>query len=168
MMTARLLIAATPLDGLLAGGNLDTALVRNTAWQQLGPVAWAAFSAHADLSVRGFVLYPLLGIGGALFSIAAAISFGRRHDVPRSAALPFYASALLTAAGLLATTQAAPIMLGVPQLGNDAAALRNAFAGFAFWGGIRGILQVLAFVANVWALAAAAGATHRPQRQSAS
>jgi cysteinyl-tRNA synthetase len=153
MTTSALLIAATLLGGLLAGGNIDRAVVQDAAWHQVGAAAWAAYSRHADLSARGLALYPLLGIGGALFSIAAAISFRRNLRVPRSAAVPIYGGALLTAAGLLATTRAAPIMLGVPQLGDDPARLQQAFDGFEVWGNIRSIFQVLAFVANLWAFA---------------
>ncbi len=150
------MIAAALIGGLLAGGNIDRAVVQNAAWQHLGPIAWAAFSRHADLSPRGFALYPLLGIGGTLFSVTAAVSFRLTGDLPRAAALPIYAGALLTLSGLLATTQAASIMLSVPSLGDNAGALQHAFSGFAFWGGIRGVVQVAAFIANIGALTIAA------------
>jgi hypothetical protein len=159
MMTNRLpcglLIMATLLGGLLAGGNVDRAIVQNSAWHELGAVAWGTYSRHADLSNRGFVLYPFLGIGGALLSLAATASFRRNGGVPRAAALPIYAGALLTVGGLLATTQAVPIMLSVAHLGDDQEGLRQALQGFEFWGNIRGVLQVLAFLANLWSLAAA-------------
>lgn len=47
-------------------------------------------------------------------------------------------------------------MLGIARLG-DPAALQQAFDGFRFWGDIRGVCQVLAFFATVWALAVAVG-----------
>lgn len=54
--------------------------------------------------------------------------------------------------GLLFTTQAAPIMLHVAELGDDAEALRTAFEGFFFWSAIRGVCQLLAFLTNLIAL----------------
>jgi hypothetical protein len=39
---------------------------------------------------------------------------------------------------------------------DDTAALQQAFDGFHRWGNVRAVFQVLAFVANVWALAALA------------
>ncbi len=53
---------------------------------------------------------------------------------------------------MLTTTQAAPKMLSLRRLGDDVPALEKAFQGFRFWGDIRGVLQVLAFAANMWAL----------------
>jgi hypothetical protein len=162
-LTRGLLVVATLIGGLLAGANIERAIVQNSAWHELGAVAWGAYSRHADLSTRGFVLYPVLGIGGALFSLAAVASFRRDAGTPRPAALPIYAGALLTIGGLLATTQAAPIMLGVAQLGDDQAGLQQALEGFVFWGDIRGVVQVLAFVANLWSLAAQLGGGEAPK-----
>ena len=48
-------------------------------------------------------------------------------------------------------------MLGLRRLGDDdPAALQRAFDGFERWGNVRAVFQVLAFLANVWALAALA------------
>jgi hypothetical protein len=55
-------------------------------------------------------------------------------------------------AGLVITLKAAPIMLGVRDI-SDAAALQLAFDGFHFWGNIRGVCQVLVFVAQLWTVA---------------
>lgn len=161
LLTARLVIAATLVDGFLGGLNINRALVEMPAWQQTGPVAWAQFSKHADLAPTAMVLYPLSAFAGALLSIAAVISFhrdwsgrrGRRGRTGlRSASVPVYAAALLTVGGLLLTIQAAPIMLSVPDLGDDATALQRALDGFQSWGNIRGMFQVLAFIANMWSL----------------
>jgi hypothetical protein len=151
-LTRRLLLGAALLGGLLAGGNLDRAIVQNTAWRELGASAWATYSRHADLSPRGFAYFPFLGIGGALLSIAAAVSFRQGWNTFRAEAIPVYAGALLTVGGLLATSQAAPIMLSVRGLGDDPASLQHAMEGFTSWGGIRGLLQERAFLANLWAL----------------
>ncbi len=146
------LVGAAVLGGLLAGADLDRALVANAAWRDLGALAWAEFSRHADLSVRGLTLYPILGVGSALLSTVAAtrlMTSGRR---PRPAALPSCLAALFSIGGLLATIKAAPIMLGIARLGQDTARLQLAMDGFEQWGDIRAGLQVLAFFASLWAL----------------
>ena len=151
-----LLILATLLHGFLAGGNVERALVHMPAWRTLGPRAWAAFSRRADLG-NGLWLYPLEAIAGAALAVGAAIAFQFDPLAARAAALPLYLGAALTLAGLLATTQAAPRMLSLRRLSDDdTAALQRAFDGFHLWGNVRAVLQVLAFVANVWALAALA------------
>ncbi|HEV8636331.1 MAG TPA: multicopper oxidase domain-containing protein [Chloroflexota bacterium] len=45
-------------------------------------------------------------------------------------------------------------LAGLYLLGDDAVALQRAMDGFQFWGNIRGLFQVLAFVGNVWSLVA--------------
>lgn len=67
--------------------------------------------------------------------------------------MPLHVAALMAAAGLLTTLKAAPNMLRVRRLGDDEAALKRAMDGFQFWGNLRGLFQVLAFVGNVWSLA---------------
>ena len=158
--TRGLLVVATVLNGCLAGATIDRGVVGYFAWRELGTNAWVAYSRHADLSLRGEILYPALAIGGALCCIGAAISHYRdRRD--GGAALPIFAGAVLAIAGLLLTLKAAPFMLSLAQLGDDAQAAEQAFDGFYFWSLLRGACQVLAFVANVWALAALGRAATR-------
>jgi hypothetical protein len=91
-------------------------------------------------------------------TIAAIFSF--RHDThaPSSAALPIYLGAALAIGGLLVTTQAAPRMLSLRRLSEeDVDRLQAAFDGFEFWSRIRAACQILAFAANLWALAALGG-----------
>jgi hypothetical protein len=71
-VTRALLIAATLVSGSLVGGNIDRAFVAMPAWQEVGAVAWAEFSRHADLR-NGLILYPLEAIGGAILTVSAAI-----------------------------------------------------------------------------------------------
>jgi hypothetical protein len=151
-MTRFLLVAATVLSGLLAGGNVDRAFVAMPAWEQVGVPAWAEFSRHADLG-NGLVLYPLEAIGAFLLLLAAAVSLHVGRAATARIALPLFGAVMLAAVGLLGTLKAAPIMLSVGHL-SDPALLRQAFEGFRFWGDIRGVAQVLAFFAAVWALAA--------------
>jgi hypothetical protein len=126
--------------------------VHNAAWHKLGDDAWAAYSLDADLDIRAAMLYPFLGIGMALLSAAAAISFRRNRSEPRSAAMPIHAGALFAISGLLMTFFAAPHMLSVPRVVNDPVGLECALDGFVFWGDIRGTLLILAFIANLWSL----------------
>jgi hypothetical protein len=151
--TRTLIVAATLFNGALAGGNINGLLVAMPAWRRVGPVAWATFSRKADLG-NGLILYPLEAFGGAIFSIAAAFSLRRQRNVRGSAALPINLAALLTIGGLLVTSQAAPKMLSLRTLNDDTDALQRAFDGFAFWSGVRGVMQVLAWVANLWSLIA--------------
>jgi hypothetical protein len=127
--TRLLLVAAAFVSGLLAGGNIDRAIVAMPAWQQVGAAPWAEFSRHADLG-NGLWLYPIEAIGGA-FTLAAAASY----YFDRISPLPSY--------------KAAPIMLGLGEI-KDPAGLQAAFEGFRFWGNMRGASQVLQFAALLW------------------
>ncbi len=146
-----LLAVAALLNGFLAGGNVDRSFVQMPAWRQVGARGWAAYSRHADLG-NGLILYPLEAIGGALLTIAAALTYSFASAAPRSAAVPIYLSVALVSGGLLATTQAAPKMLSLRRIADELGALERAFKGFQFWGNIRAAFQILAFGANLWAL----------------
>ncbi len=153
MISARtryLLVAATVLSGLLAGGNVDRAIVAMPAWERVGAPAWAEFSRHADLA-NGLLLYPFEAIGGFLLILAATVSLHFDGAAAGRVAMPLYGAVLLSAGGLLCTLKAAPIMLSVGHL-SDPAALQDALDGFTVWGDIRGVFQVLAFFATVGAL----------------
>jgi hypothetical protein len=126
------------------------------AWRKVGTRGWAAYSRHADLE-NGLFLYPALAIGGAVFTIAAAVSYQFDSTAPASATLAIYLSVALVLGGLLATVKAAPIMMSLRRIDDDASALQKAFDGFSRWGNVRGICQILAFLANVWALLAVLG-----------
>jgi len=149
----RLLIAATLTNGILASGNINRGLVDMPAWRHVGALSWAAFSRFADLGPAAMVLYPLEAFAGMFLSVIAAIAFYRAGPDPTRARVPIYGGALLTIGGLLMTLRAAPIMLSVRHLDDNPVALQHALDGFTFWGGLRGVCQVLAYLANVWALA---------------
>jgi hypothetical protein len=155
LATYGFIIVAIILNGLLAGGNIDRAFVQMPAWRKTGVRAWAAYSRHADLQ-NGLFLYPAEAIGGAFLTFAAAVFFYLDVTAPSSASIPVYASVVLVLGGLLATVQAAPIMLSLRQVGDNPLALQKAFDGFGRWGNVRGIFQVLAFLTGIWALAALA------------
>jgi len=150
-MNRALLAFALLFSGLLAGGNVDRAIVAMPAWQIVGAGGWADFSRHADLG-HGLALYPIEAVGAALLSLAAAIGFQFERDAPRSVRILLYVSVVLAAGGLLLTLKAAPIMLGIRDV-TDPATLTRAFEGFWFWGNLRAVCQVLAFVTQLAALA---------------
>jgi hypothetical protein len=149
----RALIIGTVVIGAFGGAIIDRAIVATPAWRQLGASAWASYSRHADLG-NGVIVYSIYGVGLVVLAVAAAISYRFDRGAPRSASLPIYLAAA-SAIGVIATTvKAAPIMLGVPDLTNDVAALQDAFNQFTFWGlYVRGALGALALLASVWALA---------------
>jgi hypothetical protein len=70
-------------------------------------------------------------------------------------AIAVYAAAALALSGLLITFKAAPFMLSLRHIPNaDEALLQQAFDGFEVWGGVRAVLQTMAFGANLWSLVA--------------
>ena len=147
----RLVTGAILIDGVLAGASLDRTLIQLPAFRQVGPLPWAAFSRKADLGDRAFLWYPSLAILGTGLSLAAALK-GRSETSSRSASAWLAAAAAFSAAGLLATTGAAPNMLRVRHAGEEAEVLQRSMEGFHFWQRIRGPLQGLAFAANVLSL----------------
>jgi hypothetical protein len=150
----RALIVGTVVIGAFGGAIVDRAVIATPAWRQLGSATWAAYSRHADLG-NGLIVYPIYGIGLAVFAIAAAISYRLDRGAPRQAGPAVYLAAVC-AIGVIATTiKAAPIMLGVGERDTDAVALQNAFEQFTLWGiYIRGAFGILALLASIWALAA--------------
>jgi hypothetical protein len=150
-VTMALLAVATAMNGVLAGAGIVRLLVDMPAWRHVGALAWADFSRHADLG-NGLVLYPLLGIGGALATIGAVVAYRVGGGAPRVATVPIYLGGLLASLGMVTTAFAAPQMLSL-RAPLDANAIQHAFDRFELWGGIRAVVQVLAAGANVWAIA---------------
>jgi hypothetical protein len=143
----------TALVMAVVGDDLNRTLVEMPAWRVVGPQAWAAFSRHADLGA-GHTIYPILGIGGMLLSVAAAIVFHFSPRRPLAAAIPIYGWACANIGVMVLTIFAAPIMLNVPGLGDDPVALARVFAGFAYWDGIRAVVGTVGDCAAIWALVA--------------
>lgn len=146
-----LMVGATLLTGFLAGTDLDRTLVAMPAWEHVGAIEWAAFSRHADLA-NGLFVYPVEAIGGTLLIAGAIASLSVMRTKGGAPPRFLYAALALSIAGLLLTIKAAPIMLGIRDL-HDTAALNRAFATFLYWGNLRSICQIAAFVGLVGALA---------------
>jgi hypothetical protein len=150
--TRLLLVVATVVSGVLAGGIVDRMIVGGPAWHELGSDTWVQYSRLADLGT-GLVAYPIEGIGSALLIIAAAVSNYFDRNAPLAVSLPLYLAVALSIIGLLLTAKAAPIMLGLAEP-QSAAAIQHAFEDFFFWGlYLRGLAEMLAFVVLVVALA---------------
>lgn len=145
-----LVVAATALTGLLAGINLDKALVQLPARHRLGVVPFAAFSRANDLG-RGLFLYPSLGLASALLTIAATLVYLAKVP-PMYVKLPLYTAVGLAVLHTVATARAAPLMLSLRNLSLTEAQLTSMLNGFARWHGVRTLLQVLHFAALLWAL----------------
>ena len=147
-----LLVAATVLNGILAGGSLIKSVVELPARRIIGLPAMAAFHRAADLQT-GFLIYPALGLGAPALTIALGTTFALDRGVSTTAASFAYFTAALSAAHVFATTRAAPNLLilrsGIPE----ETVLGQVYRGFTQWQTVRAILQVATFLAVVLALA---------------
>jgi hypothetical protein len=124
-----LIVGATLLDGILAGGDVDRWVVSMPAWRTVGVVAWANYSRSADLG-NGFILYPALAISGTFLSLAAAVSLARQWKHKSFVAIAVYAAAALARSGLVITFKAAPFMLSLRQIRNADEALLQQALGY--------------------------------------
>jgi hypothetical protein len=148
-----LLVVATAINGLLAGLNLDTALVKLPARRRIGVVAYATFARGNDLG-NGLFVYPFLGIGAALLTVLATL-FAFVSHARMEVVLPLSFATLLSLLHIVATTRAAPIMLSLKNTPDDEALLAVKLDCFARWHALRTTLQVLAFFILLWALVVA-------------
>jgi hypothetical protein len=151
MDTALILtFAATVMTGLLAGASLDKSVVQLPARHRMGVVKFAAFSRANDLG-NGLIAYPVLGLGSALLTIAAAfVVYWQGASLTEG--WSFYVSAFLTLLHTFSTTRAAPHMLSLRQSVNDEKTLTLIFNRFEKWHTLRAVLQALNFITLVWAL----------------
>jgi len=142
---------ATAVNGLLAGLNTDTALVKLPARRRIGAVAYATFARGNDLG-NGLMVYPLLGVGAALLTLlATALAYVERS--PMEVLLLLSIASLLSVLHSFATTRAAPVMLSLKDASDDEATLTAKLDRFARWHTVRATFQVVAFFVLMWALA---------------
>ena len=146
-----LLGIATAVDGLLAGASVDQSIKQLPARHRIGMRAFSAYTKAADLA-NGRFLYPVLGVGGAVLTIAAAI-WALTLSLPAGHLLPVLAAAVLSVAHSITTARAAPIMWSQRKVHDNEAALDRIFLRFARWQSARAVLQVATFLIMVWALA---------------
>lgn len=144
------MILATAMNGLLSGLNVDTALVKLPARRRIGVVAYATFARGNDLG-NGLVVYPILGVGAALFTVLATAVAYLEH-LSMGLLLLLSLASLLSLLHTFATTRAAPVMLSIKDASDDEALLRAKLDRFARWHAIRATFQVLTFFVLLWAL----------------
>lgn len=149
-LSLALALVATALDGVLAGASLDQSIKQLPARHRMGVVAFSVYSRAADLG-NGILWYSILGVGAALFTIAAAVA-SFIVEAHFSQTLPLLIAAILSILHSLATTQAAPTNFSQRKVPNDEAALAGIFTRFERWQTLRAVLQVLTFAAMLWAL----------------
>src|SRR5690242_17744529 len=129
--TLLLLLAATALDGIIAGASLDQSIKQLPARHRIGVSAYSAYAKAADLG-NGIAWYASLGVGSLLVTIAAAIAVGSQAAPPEKT-LPIYAAVVLSILHSLVTTQAAPTMFSQRRHEQDEAALMEIFNRFERW-----------------------------------
>lgn len=149
-LVTSLIIFAVAINGLLAGLNVDTALVKLPARRRIGAVAYATFARGNDLG-NGLFVYPLLGIGAALLTVLATVLAGASHSSMEVVLLLSLAS-VLSLLHTFATTRAAPVMLSLKEASDDEALLMAKLDRFARWHAVRAAFQVLAFFVLLWVL----------------
>ena len=145
-----LITIATAINGLLAGLNVDTALVKLPARRRIGVVAYALFARGNDLG-NGRVVYPLLGISAALLTVlATALAFVSQARMV--VVLPLSLASLFSLLHTFATIKAAPVMLSLKDSPDDEAILTAKLDRFARWHAVRAMFQVLTFFILLWAV----------------
>ena len=147
-----ILLAIATVLRLLGGISLDKWVVQLPARHQIGIRPFAAFCRANDLG-NGLVLYPVLGVGAAMVTIAAAVI----ANSPRLTGTPAWSvdsSAVLAVLHSLVTTRAAPQILRLRDPGTDQAAMAAALDRFAAWHTARAIVQLLNFLTLLWSVIA--------------
>jgi hypothetical protein len=152
-LTVLILTLAVAANGLLAGLNLDTALVKLPARKRIGVVAYTAFARGNDLG-NGLVVYPLLGIGAALLTVIATV-FAFVEQRPTTLMLSLFFASLLSLLHSVATTRAAPVMLSLKKAPDDEAILAAKLDRFARWHAVWTTVQILTFFVLLWAMVVA-------------
>ena len=148
-----LIVAATALNGLLAGISFDGALVKLPARHRIGARAYATFARGNDLG-NGLRVYPATAIGAALLTILATIvAYAERESAVLL--VPLTIATLTSIGHFVATAQAAPNMLRVGKTPDDEALLAPLLDRFARWHALRATLQVLTFFVMLWAVVVA-------------
>jgi hypothetical protein len=146
-----LISLACLLSGLLAGENIFRYAMEVPGWRHIDIAQWGEYSRHADLG-KGIFILPFEAIVAFLCLFTGSIIIIKSKTEFQPAALPVYASTFFALMGLGLTFMAAPYMLRVRTIGNDAQLLQQTFNNFHQWGFYRAIAQVLSFCTCVWAM----------------
>ncbi|MEO8179797.1 MAG: hypothetical protein ABI895_13260 [Deltaproteobacteria bacterium] len=101
--------------------------------------------------MKGMLFYSLYGFGGALFT-AGAWYAARRAKAPRQVRALLGVACSCSAAVLLLTIPAAPLMWKVGSAPRDAATLASLLDRFTFWTTLRIVCVDVSFVAVIAAM----------------
>jgi hypothetical protein len=153
------LVLATIINGLLAGASLDQSIEQLPARHRIGVRAYLEYSRASHMANGRYWLIPL-GIVGPLLTIVAGI-WALWLKLPTKRSVPLFLAGGLGVANLLSTVQAArinwtltPWQPDSQKIANDEDALTKTFQQFEHWQTVRASVQLLTFLAAVWALAA--------------
>ena len=144
------ILLATALNGGLAGGSLEASLVKLPTRRRIGNVAYATFARGNDLG-NGLVVYPVWAISAALLTFLAAVVALVTHQ-PAGLVLPLSLASITSVCHFLATSQAAPVMLGLKSTPDEEALLKAKLDRFERWHAVRATFQVLTFFLLLWAV----------------
>lgn len=147
-LARRVVTAATAVSGVVAGTSIDTAIVKLPTWGGLGAEPWADYTRR-ELRTS-LVWYPVLGIGGVLLNLWAAVAVQRDADAG-PAVPPSRAVAILALGHLLTTAKAAPRMVEVKST-DDPDALQRALDSFGRWHLARTVVDAATFAVNLRSL----------------
>lgn len=114
--------------------------------------AYSAYSVAHELEGVGNVWYPVLGIGSALLTIAAAV-VATASGLALLSGSPIYLAATAAAMHSVAIARAAPLNFRQRPAPGDKAALARIIDSFERWHAARAPLQLASFAGTVVALA---------------
>jgi prolipoprotein diacylglyceryltransferase len=146
------LIAAALGNGLIAGASLDRSVVQLPARRKIGVAAYSAYSVAHELEGVGLIWYPVLGIGSALLTIAAAVLVAATRITLLNGS-PIYLAAITAVMHTVVTARAAPLNFRQRSAQGDEAELTRIIDSFERWHAARAILQLASFAGTVVALA---------------
>jgi len=149
---AVLVIAAALATGLIAGASLDRSVVQLPARHKIGVPAYSAYSVAHELEGVGLIGYPVLGVGSALLTIAAAL-LAAATGISLLNGSPIYLAAIAALMHSVVTARAAPLNFRQRSAHRDEAELARIIDSFEKWHAARAVLQLASFVGTVVALA---------------
>lgn len=145
------LTAAALVNGVIAGASLDRSVVQLPSRRKIGVTAYSAYSVAHELQGVGLTWYPVLGIGSALLTIAAAaVAAATGISLPTGS--PIYLAAIAAVMHSVATARAAPLNFRQRSAQGDGAELTRIIDSFEKWHAARAVLQLASFAGTVVAL----------------
>ena len=152
--SVEILLAAVVIVSLGAAVSLDQSIKQVRARHRIGVVAYSAYSRAADFHTAVPYYVPI--IVGWLVVIPAAAIVSWEHGPFGQRQLALLAMVAGLVAHMLVTGFfAAPILLSQRKIRpDDEKALAIVFDRFAFWHGVRTVIDVATLGATVWALVA--------------